>query len=215
MTDTLEYVQYGCGLYAPRSWRNFDASPTLRLQRLPLVGRLFSCPVASKKGVPIFPRNVEHGDIVKGLSVKPGACKAIYCASVLEHLALNDFRQALVHTHGYLMEGGIFRLVVPDPEKLCRDYLTSAKADACSHFMEQSGLGQQHRRRGFEGMLRRCWGNSLHLWMWDFKGIAFELNKVGFKKIRPAEYNDSADPRFIDVETVHAWRDCVAVECIK
>ncbi|HEX8242224.1 MAG TPA: hypothetical protein VF541_01965 [Longimicrobium sp.] len=32
------HAQYGCGPCAPAGWRNFDASPTLRLQRLPAAG---------------------------------------------------------------------------------------------------------------------------------------------------------------------------------
>ncbi len=35
------YVQYGCGLSAPAGWNNYDASPTLRLQKLPVVGDIF------------------------------------------------------------------------------------------------------------------------------------------------------------------------------
>lgn len=32
------FIQYGCGLSAPAGWRNFDSSPTLRAQRLPVLG---------------------------------------------------------------------------------------------------------------------------------------------------------------------------------
>ena len=35
------YIHYGCGLDAPKEWINFDASPTLRLQKTPLLGLLF------------------------------------------------------------------------------------------------------------------------------------------------------------------------------
>jgi hypothetical protein len=32
-------VQFGCGWSVSENWHNFDASPTLRFERLPLVGR--------------------------------------------------------------------------------------------------------------------------------------------------------------------------------
>jgi hypothetical protein len=35
------YLQYGCSQSYPDSWINFDTSPTLRLQRLPVIGGLF------------------------------------------------------------------------------------------------------------------------------------------------------------------------------
>src|SRR4051812_43659884 len=108
-----EYVQYGCGLSAPESWRNFDASPTLRLQRLPVVGRRLH-----GGGLPLFPSNVEYGDIVRGLPVSPGSCRGVYCSHVLEHLALADFRTALRNTRAILRDGGIFRFVLPDLELL-------------------------------------------------------------------------------------------------
>jgi hypothetical protein len=33
---TKIYIQYGCGLSAPKEWTNFDVSPTLRIQKLPI-----------------------------------------------------------------------------------------------------------------------------------------------------------------------------------
>ncbi len=41
MSNT-QCVQYGCGWSAPFSWRNFDASLTLRFERLPLIGHLYT-----------------------------------------------------------------------------------------------------------------------------------------------------------------------------
>ena len=35
-----KYVQYGCGLSAPNEWINFDVSPTLRIQKIPIIGSL-------------------------------------------------------------------------------------------------------------------------------------------------------------------------------
>ena len=37
-----KYVQYGCGFSAPEQWLNFDASPTLRFERLPIIGSLYT-----------------------------------------------------------------------------------------------------------------------------------------------------------------------------
>jgi hypothetical protein len=32
------YVQYGCGFSVGKDWLNFDSSPTLRVERLPIIG---------------------------------------------------------------------------------------------------------------------------------------------------------------------------------
>lgn len=95
-------VQFGCGLSAPESWQNFDNSPTLRLQKLPLIGIFIK-----GKNIPLFPKNVRYGDIVSGLPIKNGSCDVIYCSHVLEHLSLQDFRIAIKNTYNYLKPDGI------------------------------------------------------------------------------------------------------------
>jgi hypothetical protein len=205
-----KFVQYGCGLSAPLTWRNFDASPTLRLQRLPIVGSYF------RRGeYPIFPANVEHGDIVKGLPIPDESCKAIYCSHILEHLALQDFNIALQNTYRYLERGGIFRFVMPDLEQLTRDYLDSADSHAALTFMESSYLGKKTRSRGLVGLVREWSGNSAHLWMWDFKSIVPELQRVGFSEIRRAYFGDSAAACYKDVEEIGRWEKCLGIECIR
>src|SRR5437870_12219189 len=110
-------VQYGCGLNAPLGWKNFDASPTLRFERLPLLGRQYT------KNERRFPDNIEYGDIVKGIPLPKHSCEAIYASHVLEHLSLRDFRVALGNTYDLLADGGVFRAVIPDLEILARRYL--------------------------------------------------------------------------------------------
>ena len=203
------YVQFGCGLSAPPGWLNFDASPTLQVQRLPGVGRLLARPPR----FPAFPENVRYGDIVRGLPLEAGSCEAVYCSHVLEHLALDDFRAALRNTLSYLRPGGTFRLVVPDLERLCAEYVASTDEGAALAFMENAHLGARQRARGFGGALRSWLGNSSHLSMWDFKSIGRELSTAGFSAIRRAEFGDSSDPRFREVEDPGRWNGCLGVAC--
>jgi len=200
-----EYVQYGCGLCAPPTWRNFDASPTLWLQRLPIVGPFVPGPR--------FPENAEYADIVRGLPVPDGSCAAVYCSHVLEHLTLADFRIALCNTFRLLRPGGVFRLVTPDLEYLVRNYVGSADAGAAVRLLEDTALGRVKRSRSPAGVLRELFGHSFHLWLWDFRGTTLELASAGFVDIRRATVHDAADPRFIDVEQPDRWENCLGVEC--
>src|SRR3569623_886783 len=95
------YVQYGCGWSAPEGWENYDASLTLRWERLPVVG-------SYTKNAQRFPANVRPGDIVKGLPVPDGSCRGVYASHVLEHLTLADFHQALRNAHRMLEKIGHF-----------------------------------------------------------------------------------------------------------
>ena len=65
-------VQYGCGLQAPSNWINFDASPSLRLQRIPIIGK------ALIRGRVHFPDGVHYGDVVRGLPLSDGVCRVVY-----------------------------------------------------------------------------------------------------------------------------------------
>jgi|GEM_PF-4132010 len=58
-------LHIGCGLNAPSSWENFDASPSLRLTKLPLSKLIF------RGKVPDWPKNAVYGDIAKGLECIP------------------------------------------------------------------------------------------------------------------------------------------------
>ena len=204
------YVQYGCGLSAPAGWRNFDASPNLRLQRIPVLGAL-ACRLS---GV-TFPRGAEHGDIVHGLPIPPESCDGIYASHVLEHLALEDFRVALRNTLRYLRSGGCFRAVVPDLRVFAQEYVASEDASAASRFMERSLLGSRERARGLLPRLRALVGNSGHLWMWDYPALRQELLAAGFATVRRAYFGDSEDRRFAEVEEAGRWEDAVGVECTR
>ena len=204
-----EYVQYGCGWCAPIKWRNFDASPTLRFERIPIIGKLYT------KNDKRFPVNVEYGDIIKGLPIPDNSCKGVYCSHVLEHLSLEDFRLALINTHKILKKGGIFRAVLPDLEYLITKYVNDASPDAAIVFLKETSLGKEKRRRGLKDFLQEWLGNSQHLWMWDYKSLAYELERTGFINIRRAKYADSADPLFNEVEDTGRWENCLGIECEK
>jgi predicted SAM-dependent methyltransferase len=192
------YVQYGSGPNScPPGWINFDISPTLRLQKLPIVGKLF------RHGSVIFPDGTRYGDIVNGLPIPRGSADGIYASHVLEHLSLEDCGIALSNTFRLLKHGGIFRLIVPDLQNRARQYLANLEngdVEANSWFMRQSVLGLEHRRKSLEEWARSVLGNSAHLWMWDELSMTAALEKTGFTEIRRCHFNDSRDDAFRLVE---------------
>jgi predicted SAM-dependent methyltransferase len=206
------YVQYGCGLSAPAEWYNFDASPTLRLQKLPIIGEVF------KKKVD-FPKNVRYGDILKSLSaIEEGTCDGIYCSHVLEHLSLNDFNLALKNTYKLLKPGGIFRFVVPDLEFSINQYIKNLKIkpkSAAGEFLSATMLGIKNRPKSLKDFIVSFMGNSQHLWMWDQYALQNELEKAGFIKVRKCRYNDSRDKMFQYVEDESRFINAVAFEAVK
>jgi SAM-dependent methyltransferase len=182
---------------APDSWTNFDTSPTLRTQRIPVLGAMVPGPK--------FPRNVRYGDIVLGLPLAEASCDAIYCSHVLEHLSLNDCRAAIRNTYKVLKPGRVFRLVLPDILAMVEEYRSSNDPRAALTFIENTGMSYPDRPRGMMGALRSWIGNSKHLWMWDYNSLSAELADGGFKDIRRAQYGDSGDEMFKAVENEGRW----------
>jgi hypothetical protein len=200
------YVQYGCGHCAPPGWVNFDASPTLRWERVPILGRIY------KKNAERFPATVHYGDIVRGLPIARESCQGIYCSHVLEHLSYEDCLLALRNSFTYLKPGGTFRLVVPDLEQLARAYLASSAESPANWFMEVSDLGRVRRPRGLKAFLLGWLGNSAHLWMWDERSMAAALRLAGFKHIRRAAFGDAQDPWFTEVEDPVRFEGCLGMQ---
>jgi Methyltransferase domain len=194
------YLNVGCGYSAPSGWLNVDSSPTARIEKFPVFGRL----LASLSGNPTrFPENVRYGNIVSGQFLPDNSVQAIYASHVLEHLALADMRSALAHLFRMLKSGGTIRLIVPDLAARAEAYVNRAKsgdADAAEAFMRGCYLGREARPRGLVGNIRSVFGGSDHLWMWDEASMRRELDRAGFVNIRRANFGDAADPMFAAVE---------------
>lgn len=203
------YLQFGCGFSTPHGWVNFDASPTLRFERIPMLGRLYTR--NSKR----FPVNVRCGDIVKGLPVPEAYFKGIYCSHILEHLSLQDFDVALANTRRYLLDDGVFRLVVPDLRHLANVYQGDPRPEAAMVFMRQSCLGRPSRPHGVCGFFQEWLGNSAHLWMWDEASMTMKLREHGFRQIRRVAFGDSDDPAFAAVEDKDRFLNCLAMQACK
>lgn len=207
--NQLLYLQYGCGWSAPAGWRNFDASPTLRFERIPFVGRFYT------RNAMRFPVEVEYGDIIRGLPVPDNFFAGVYCSHVLEHLSLLDFRAALSNTHKLLRQGGTFRLVMPDLEYLVAVYSQRQNPDAALAFMRDTALGREQRPKQLKSLLTDYFGNSAHLWLWDYKSLEIELAAAGFVNIRRAAFNDSEDMYFSGAEDYSRWQNQLGAECKK
>jgi hypothetical protein len=203
------YAQYGCGLTAPPEWINFDASATLKWERIPIFGKL------ATKNAQRFPPNVKSGDIVKGLPLAPGSCQGVYASHVLEHLSLTDFYAALRNTRVLMRPGAIFRLLVPDLEWSAREYvrrLDAGDGNASQLFLEDICLGQKDRVRGFRALVYNSLATSTHAWMWDSLSLAKALEEHGFRAIRKCSFGDCEDPMFAFVEDARRFEHAATME---
>ena len=206
-----QLIQFGCGLCAPATWRNFDAGPAFWIEKnLPFLRETLI-----RRGYPAYPTNIEYGDVITGLPVQPGTADAVYCSHVLEHLALEELRATLRNVYTYLRPRGTFRMVLPDLAFLIREYEASTDPYAASRFMRESYLGLESQPTGLRRLGKLLFGRSAHLWMWDEKNLAAELAAAGFTDIRRAQFGDDPNPAFTQVEDPGRWENCLGMRCTK
>jgi SAM-dependent methyltransferase len=205
-------LHIGCGLNAPEGWINIDASLSLRLAKIPILGRY----IISVLGGPAWPISVKYGDIVKGIKIKEDSCELVFSAHVLEHLSLSNFHAAVSNIYSYLKPGGVFRAIVPDLEKYIATYIThrsnsSLSIKAAHEFMSVSFIGHPGSRSGLYWRLREAFSNSRHQWMWDEPSLVDAFYQHGFKDIRRCDYGEWSDARFGTVEQAsnHFYAICV------
>ena len=192
------YLQFGCGLSCPQGWLNYDASPRLRIERLPVIGGLLR-----SAGKTLFPKDVLYGDIVAGLPHPPESVAGIYCSHVLEHLDRRCVEIALQNTFNLLAPGAVFRLVVPDLIWRACELVADANAgrwDAADRFMRSTFLGVETSMNSPVQRLRAAYGNAAHRWMYDYGLMARLLTDAGFIGIRRCRFGDAVDPMFALVE---------------
>jgi hypothetical protein len=215
------YVQYGAGNQAVQGWLNFDASPTLRIQKIPLIGRL----LRSKLNC-IFDDDVLYGDIIKGLPIKANSVDGLFCSHVLEHLSYSDFSTALNNSFKYLKRGGVFRIIVPNLEYYIDRYQTSLTSDnederakAAIEFCIGTCFGIKGSRSTLSRRLNDVFANSAHRWMWDYLSLTQALSEHGFINIKKFQRGDCADEMFLRPERLHQFGDSevygLALECTK
>jgi SAM-dependent methyltransferase len=170
----------------------------------------------------LFPPNVRSGDIARGLPVADGSAHGVYCSHVLEHVPRDDIPAVLRNTFRLLRPGGVFRLVVPDLQWRVARYLASASggdATAADTLIESCLLGARSRPSTPASWLRRQFGSSAHLWMYDFAALRHLLGEAGFDQIRRCTLGDSDDPMFALVEEADRFYEAgeaeLAIEAIR
>ncbi len=203
-------IHIGCEFKIGRSWKNYDISITAQIEKIPLIRKIIKINPIS------YPKNVIYGDITKRPFCKNNEADNIYCSHALEHMTREGMQAALRNIYFMLKPGGCFRLVVPDLETRVKKYLQNQDCDA---FIETIGFGKKKNDRTLKDFLRKIFGNSGHLWMYDNKSMQNYLAEVGFKNIKKCKIGDSGIDVFSEVEELRRFIDGdfveVAIQCTK
>jgi SAM-dependent methyltransferase len=218
MKVTVIILNLGCGTKTSPRCTNIDWSVTLRLRRS-RIGNVLAARLLQGDRLASFndldPSRLVVHDLRKGIPAGDATVDVVYHSHVLEHIDRPRVQGFLREVHRVLKPGGIQRVVIPDWEELCRDYL--AHVSLCARV-----VAEQERHDGFiarmiEQLVRtEAHGTSLqppvrrrlenlllgsaskrgetHRWMYDAVSLARLLDITGFVDINSVEYNRSAVP---------------------
>jgi len=202
----ISILNIGCGLTITKSGINIDSSLSLTLSRIPIINKLI-------KNLPCFPKEVNYGDIVKGLKYDNNSFDVIYCSHMLEHLTRDDFIIALYEIKRLLKSNGAFRFVIPDIKFILNKYTDS---ENISDFLNESGLGYMQSKVGFINSVKYLLTNSKHEWLWSYTELESILLEMGFTRVRRAYYGDSKFmSELADIEIYDRWLNSLGIECVK
>ncbi|TLD96828.1 methyltransferase domain-containing protein [Helicobacter jaachi] len=98
----------------------------------------------------------------------------VFSEHVLEHLYIDDARALLKEIYRILKSGGTLRLSVPDLAFRVAEYLKD-KQDSQKRF-----LASEH--------IRKLTQEYLHLSVWDYDRLYYELNELGFVNIEQSSF---------------------------
>jgi predicted SAM-dependent methyltransferase len=195
----LVFVNIGCGLTAPDGWYNIDNSPTITLSRIPGVRRILSAPA--------WPRNVHRHNVLKGLPFADETVDCIYSSHTFEHFTYAQSLSLAKECRRVLKLGGILRLVVPDLERLVRDYLADSAPLASHRLIERLLLGHT-----WQDMLHP---GAHHNQMFDGRSLIAMLQEAGFENARLSEFGESEILGVLEVESKDRQRESLYVEVEK
>jgi len=129
-------------------------------------------------------------DLREGIPALPGSLDVIYHSHFLEHLSREDGNGFLEQCHRCLKPGGLMRIVVPDFELWCKNYVNGD--DQFFDWYKTTYLGRENpayrtNAQIFTGMIY----NHGHQMAYDYKTLVHLLGSAGFVNIKRCHWGSS------------------------
>lgn len=219
--DKSIYLNIGCGLSAPHTWVNIDASWNARLAKLSRFRQLLCHvkPLQAKLSIP-WPQNIKIHDVRRGIPYPTESVNAIYASHLLEHLYRSDAAFFIEECYRVLRPYGLLRVVVPDLGALVDRYVLSRKQsyteNSAIQFMEALLICPDFGRCGWVSRVIRS-ANDLHShkWMYDEPSLISLIHGKGFSSVSRKGFRDSQISIIADVEQKERFENSVCVEATR
>ena len=215
----ITILNLGCGTKTSPLCVNIDWSIYLRLKRNP-VGSAIARRVLKGERLANFlslsSTLIVH-DLRRGIPASSSSVDAVYHSHVLEHIGRDYVPTFLGEILRVLKPGGVHRVVVPDWERMARDYIDDVERsqlepsfrDRHEQFIEamieqivrteahgttRQGPIKRRLERILLGDARRR--GEVHRWMYDRISLEIVLLQAGFADVQILDFTRSAIPNW-------------------
>lgn len=114
-----------------------------------------------------YPKEVIYINIYKKKFCKNNEVDNIYNSRTVVHMTKESMQKTLKNIYLMPKTGEYLRVIVPDLEIRVKKYL---KENDCDAFIESIGFWEKNDKN-FINFLKKLFGNSGHLWMYDNKSM--------------------------------------------
>ena len=176
-------INIGCGLTPTEGWHNYDNSWSIRLSRVPALGRLLRA-VGWISGrqlefIEFASRSsIKRANASKRIPEASNSVECVYASHMLEHLSKTEAEGFLREARRVLRPGGVIRLSVPDIRLQAEEYLEHNDAE---RFLRRTELGRERPTTLVGRLVYLVVGDRKHQWMYDGASLCELLNQAGFR----------------------------------
>jgi predicted SAM-dependent methyltransferase len=182
----MRKINLGSGPINLEGWENFDWG------LLPFLGKWGLNKLLCRLGILSEGYNqnwsrISLVDIRRRLPLDDKLVDFIYCSHVLEHFKESETRKILIECKRVLKDGGIIRVVLPDLDRLVKNY------KGPKSFNNEIYGYEKEKYNSFLGQIMESFIRA-HQWMYNFDSF-FELMKsAGYKNIEKKSFKRGRCP---------------------
>ena len=217
MENEMKILNLGCGTKTSirPEVTNIDWSIYLRLKRNWLLRNIVPILVKGERldRFNLLGPNIMVHNLTKGIPFGSNTIDVVYHSHLLEHLDEDIAKLFLLEIKRVLKPNGILRIVVPDLEKACRDYVSHISISEKNNYEAQNHnsyisqiIEQSVRRESYgtskQNPFRRFFENTFlgdarrrgetHQWMYDRISLSVLLVHLGYENPQLQSYNTSS-----------------------
>ncbi len=215
-------VNVGSAHQVVDGWLSLDHSKHVVVARIPGLARiLHAMGVLPARRWPDHEsgawRKVRFWDARIRIPLPDGSVRYAYSSHTLEHFLPGQALKVVRDVLRVLEPGGVFRVVLPDLERVALAYVALQHSPACQ-FRDREITRVEWADAAAEFCFAATTGHESrfgHHWMYDRRSIGKLLLEAGFSSVRDCEFRKGAVPDLDQLDMAERRQDSLYVEAVR